>query len=57
MKLNRHAICGRVKISRDLNNKRFVFHKVVTAGSMGVNIGNQNWVPTDDVGNDTPRTQ
>jgi hypothetical protein len=56
MKLNRHAICGRVKISRDLNNKRFVFHKVVTAGSMGVNIGNQNWVPTDDVGNDTPRT-
>jgi hypothetical protein len=56
MKLNRHAIYGRVKISRDLNNKRFVFHKMVTAGSMGVNAGNQNWVPTDDVGNDTPRT-
>ncbi|KAK2380911.1 callose synthase [Trifolium repens] len=45
-----------MQISHDLNNKRFVFHKMVTAGSMGVNVGNQNWVPTDDVGNDTPRT-
>ncbi|MCI68087.1 hypothetical protein A2U01_0089346, partial [Trifolium medium] len=29
---------------------------MVTADSMGVNAGNQNWVPIDDFGNYTPRT-